>query len=125
MSPGGHQGPRAAVLEVRASQYAMALLREAFELYESAMDPTVRSAAMRLWGQDKPQGQPVPRWVYKCQQLFSWSMKGFVREDRGWDAYIIGTISMAHLKHFLPDSIRGDDAACEMHRCGPMLCCWI
>ena len=110
------------MLQVKASQYALALLREGFELYESAMDPIVRSAAKKLWGEDKPEGQPVPRWVYKCKQLFGWSMKGFVTEDRGWDAYIIGTISMAHLKHFLPDGIRGEDAACEMHRCVYMAC---
>ena len=43
-------------------------------------------------------------------------MKAFVTETKVWDAYISGTIMITHLKHFLPDSIRGNDAACEMHR---------
>ena len=39
-------------------------------------------------------------------------------EHRGWDAYVSGTISIAILKHLLPDHIKADDAASEMHRCG-------
>ena len=48
-------------------------------------------------------------------------MKGFVTEHRGWDAYVSGTISIAILKHLLPDHIKADDAASEMHRCGFLL----
>jgi len=76
----------------------------------------VRAAAKRLWGEAKPDGQPVARWLFKCQQCVGYSMKAFVREDAlSWDAYIIGTITMSDLKHFLPQNLRGD-AVREMHR---------
>jgi hypothetical protein len=68
----------------------------------------VRAAAKGLWGE----GQ----WLNECKKLFSWSMKKFVTDQRGWDAYVIGIISIAILKHLLPDNVRGNDAACEMHR---------
>ena len=47
----------------------------------------VRVAAKRLWG--------ASQWVDECRKLFSHSMKRFVTEHRGWDAYISGTISIA------------------------------
>ena len=76
----------------------------------------VRAAAKRLWGEGDP-GQPVPRWLYKCKQSVGYAMKDFVKQaDLSWDAFIIGTIMMSDLKHFLPDNVRGNDAVCEMHR---------
>ena len=82
----------------------------------------VRGVAKSTWGEDKPPGKPDPRWLIKCRQCLGYSMKEFVSEEREWDAYIIGTIQMAHLRDFLPDGIRDDDAACEMHRCVKHAC---
>ena len=121
-------------MELKASDYVRAKLRQAFCLYEGTMDPVralmasswaaelvcgqlVRGVAKSTWGEDKPPGKPDPRWLIKCRQCLGYAMKEFVSEERGWDAYIIGTIQMAHLRDFLPDVIRDDDAACEMHRC--------
>ena len=50
----------------------------------------VRAAAKRLWG--------ASQWADEYQKLFSHSMKRFMTEHRGWDAYISGTISIAILK---------------------------
>ena len=113
---------------VGASLFTRAKLRVVFEIYERTMDPVhhtpsseslfclksrlhvqlVRAAAKGLWGE----GQ----WLNECKKLFSWSMKTFVTDQRGWDAYVIGIISITILKHLLPDNVRGNDAACEMHR---------
>ena len=78
----------------------------------------VKVKAKETWGEAKPAGEPnaVPKWLQICKQCLGFAMRAFVTESKGWDAYIIGTIMMAYMKHFLPDSIRADDAACEMHR---------
>ena len=121
--------------ELQASQYVTAKLRQAFCLYEDTMDPVsavcscaavvtawfalqlVRVATKKTWGEATPSGSnAVPKWVYQCKQCPSHSMQASVTATKGWDAYIIGTITTTHLKHFLLDSIRADDAACEVHR---------
>ena len=76
-----------------------------------------RTSAQILWGDTVLEGpDAIPRWLYKCRQLLGYSMREFVTATRAWDAYIIGTISMAQLMNFLPVHLRDNDAAREMHR---------
>ena len=106
---------------IDAEQVSHAMLREAFQVYEHAMDPLVRTGALCRWGDaawfDKGLGVEIPQWLRECRMCVGFVVRPFVIESRSWDAYIIGTIIKTHLADFLPDTIQGDDAACEMHRC--------
>ena len=107
---------------VDALQVSHALLREAFPVYEHAMDPAVRAAAQRKWGdapvRDNDLGIDIPRWLRECRKCVGYAVRPFVTETLGLDAYAIGSIIKANLADFLPAVVRGDDAACETLRYG-------
>ena len=103
-----------------ALQVAHTLLRVAFPIYERAMDPVVRAAAQRAWGdapvRDNELQTDIPRWLRECRKSVGFAVRPFVVEAREMDAYAISDIIKAHLAKFLPDAIRSDDAACETYR---------
>ena len=61
-------------------------------------------------------GGPRPRWLRRCRKVFGYSMKEHVTSDGHWDAYVIGVVVIHHLVDFLPEELRGNDAASEAYR---------
>ena len=107
-----------AMIIMPAGAVAKALLLEAFEVFEGTMDPVVKLAAQEAWPDppgEKPAGW-VPAWLHTCKQCLGHSMKGHMTADLEWDTCILGTVMTQHLRHFLPSSLWGNDAASEMHR---------
>ena len=98
-----------------ASTVALAKSREALALYETAMNPKVRELGKRHWGEGIPEGA-TPAYLHQFKQCVGHSMRDFVTEERELDAFTIGAIVMRHPRVFLPDTIKQDDLACELHR---------
>ena len=61
-------------------------------------------------------GGPRPRWLRRCRKVCGYSIKDHVTSEGHWDAYVIGVVVIHHLVDFLPDELRGNDAASEVYR---------
>ena len=104
------------MVHVSATQYVLALLREAFKSYELAMDRVVRSIAKATWGDQREGADAVPKYIYKLRQCVGYAMKQHITEHAPLDAYCIGAVIIKELHVFIPPSVRRHDAASEQHQ---------